>query len=159
MKRFLLFVALVLLAVFLISRWNKHRQVPETFTPASSPRLDLKDVEVLAALDSAYTRLVDAVIPSVVSITTSRKVLEQPRVDPFEYFFGPRGRPVPREFSQNPLGSGVIVSKEGHILTNNHVVAHVDEVKVQLRDGREYPATIIGTDEVNDIAVLKISAQ
>ncbi len=159
MKRFLIFVALVILAVFLISRWNLHRSVPETFTPAPSPRIDLKDVQVLAALDEAYTRLVEAVIPSVVSLTTSRKMQEQQRVDPFEYFFGRRGRKVPREFVQNSLGSGVIVSKEGHILTNNHVVANVDEVKVQLRDGREFPAKIIGTDEINDIAVLKINAE
>jgi serine protease Do len=56
------------------------------------------------------------------------------------------------------LGSGVIVSQEGHILTNHHVVANMDKIQVQLTDGRVVPAQLIGTDEQTDIAVLKISA-
>jgi len=156
MKRFLIFVALIVLAVFLISQWNRHRPVPEAFTPAAAPTVNLKEIEILAALDEANTRLVEAVLPSVVSLTTRR--MQERRADPFEFFFGRRGRALPREMVPSSLGSGVIVSKEGHILTNNHVVANMDEVKVHLRDGREFPAKVIGTDEVNDIAVLKISA-
>jgi len=61
-----------------------------------------------------------------------------------------------RESIQKSLGSGVIVSKEGHILTNTHVISDVDEVQVQLNDGRKMRARIIGSDEDSDIAVLKI---
>lgn len=160
MKRFLLFVVVVALMLLAISRWNQHRLAPETFTPATTPQLNLGDMPVLAAMDQETSRLVQAVVPSVVSITTSRKVKGPQIIDPFEFFFGMRrGRPVPQEQVKNSLGSGVIVSKEGHILTNHHVVANVDEVLVQLNDGRDpFPARIIGSDESADIAVIKIDA-
>ena len=158
MKRFLVFVALVILVVYAVSQWNQHRRVPETFTPAETPHLDLKEMPALAAIDQETTRLVQAVVPSVVSITTSRKVQVPQIIDPFEFFFGRRSRRPQQEQVQNSLGSGVIVSKEGHILTNNHVIANTDEVKVQLSDGREFPARLIGADKSTDIAVLKIEA-
>jgi len=160
MKRFLIFVILVALALLAISRWNQHRRTPETFTPAPGTQLHLADMPVLAAMDQETTRLVQAVVPSVVSITTSRKVKSPQIIDPFEFFFGlRRGRPAPQEAVKNSLGSGVIVSKEGHILTNHHVVANVDQVMVQLNDGREpFPARVIGGDETADIAVIKIDA-
>ena len=159
MKRFLLFVALVILAVYGVSRWNGQRSMPETFTPVSTVQVDLKDSQVLTALNREYTELVQAVVPSVVSITTSRRVAVPQVVDPFEFFFGQRrGQSAPREQVRNSLGSGVIVSKEGHILTNNHVVASVDEIRVWLHDGRDFPAKVIGTDPVTDVAVLKIDA-
>lgn len=158
MKRFLIFVIVVILALFAISHWNQQRRVPDTFTPATAPKIDLKDTQVLAALDAEYTNLVHAVVPSVVSVLTSRKVETPQMIDPFELFFGRRFRRLPQEQIQNSLGSGVIVSKEGHILTNNHVVANMDEVNVQLADGRKFPAKVIGTDEQTDIAVLKIDA-
>ena len=160
MKRFLLFVIVVFSVVYGISRWNAQRRVPETFTPVSESQIDLNRVPMLTQLNREYTELAQAVIPSVVSITTSRRVAVPQVIDPFEYFFGQRrGQPVPpREGVKNSLGSGVIVSKEGHILTNNHVIANVDEVKVWLADGRDFPAKVIGTDPVTDIAVLKIDA-
>jgi Do/DeqQ family serine protease len=99
---------------------------------------------------------VDSVVPSVVSITTAKRVRQGYTMDPFDYFFRGRARIIPQESIQNALGSGVIVSKEGHILTNNHVVTGVDEIKVQLSDGRIVPARIIGTDEESDIGVVKI---
>ncbi|HWL54356.1 MAG TPA: trypsin-like peptidase domain-containing protein [Chthoniobacteraceae bacterium] len=164
MKRFLIFVAVIALIVYGLSRWNASRTpnaphvVPEVFTPAT-PKLDLNGVEVLTAMDEEYTRLAEAVMPSVVSIYTSR-VVHNTVPDPFEFFFGPRrGRgPMGRDSIQNSLGSGVIVSKEGHVLTNNHVVADTDDIKVKLRDGREFTARLIGNDPKVDIAVLKIDA-
>ena len=159
MKRFLLFVLIVVLSVFAVSRWNGQRRVRETFTPVAAPQIDLKNIQSLDALNREYTALVQAVVPSVVSITTTRKVAVPQVVDPFEFFFGQRrGQALPRERVQNSLGSGVIVSKEGHILTNNHVVANMDEVKVWLADGRGFPAKVIGSDAGTDIAVLKIEA-
>jgi serine protease Do len=135
------------------------RRVPEHFTPAAGPKLDLKDVQVLSALDAEYSRLVQAVVPSVVSITSSRTVRLQQRVDPMEFFFPNRARRAPLEQQQSSLGSGVIVSREGHILTNNHVLANMEKIEVQLTDGRVEPAQLIGSDEMTDIAVLKINAK
>jgi serine protease Do len=159
MKRFLVFVVLVILAVFAISKWNQQRTVPEKFTPASQALVDIKDLPLLTAMDQEYTRIVEAVVPSVVSINTAKRVRVPQVVDPFDFFFGPRNRrSEPRSQVQTSLGSGVIVSSEGHILTNNHVVANVDEIKVQLNDGREFAAKLIGRSESPDIAVLKIQA-
>ncbi len=76
-----------------------------------------------------------------------------PRNDFFERFFGPS---TPREYKQNSLGSGIIVGKDGTIVTNNHVVENADEIKVLLKDGKEYEATIVGRDPNTDIAVIKI---
>ena len=158
MKRFILFVLFVALGLLAVSRWNQRRHAPETFTPTTGPQLHTPS---LAAIDEETTRLVEAVVPAVVSITTSRKVPTPQIIDPFEFFFGRRhARPVPQEAIKNSLGSGVIVSKEGHILTNYHVVANVDEVLVQLNDGRApFPARFIGGDEIADIAVIKIDAK
>lgn len=158
MKRFILFVLLVALGLLAVSRWNERRRVPAAFTPANVAELKLGEMPSLAAIDAETTRLLQAVVPSVVSITTSRKVQTQ-IVDPFEFFFG-RRRAIPQEKVQNSLGSGVIVSQEGHILTNYHVVANVDEVLVQLADGRApLPARFIGGDETTDIAVIQIDAK
>jgi len=73
-----------------------------------------------------------------------------------------RNRRIPQqplERVQTALGSGVIVSKEGHILTNRHVIAQMEKIEVQLTDGRVEPAQLIGADEQTDIAVLKIEAK
>ncbi len=131
----------------------------ERYTPAEKPRLDLKDVQVLAALDGEYSRLVNAVIPSVVSITSSRTVQVQQPLDALELFFNFRRNRAPLQQEESSLGSGVIVSREGHILTNHHVIANMQRVQVQLTDGRVEPAQLIGSDEATDIAVLKIEAK
>ncbi|MEP6670796.1 MAG: trypsin-like peptidase domain-containing protein [Chthoniobacter sp.] len=163
MRRSLFIFLVAALAAFGLYRWSQldHRlhgqAVAEQYTPADGPRIDPKDVQVLTALDAEYTRLVQAVIPSVVSITTSRHLQAQnPAViDPFEFLFR-RRNPTPQE--QTALGSGVIVSLEGHILTNHHVIANMEKIEVQLTDGRVLPAQLIGSDEQTDIAVLKITA-
>jgi serine protease Do len=168
MRRSLFIFLIAALLVFAIYRWQRldHSMHgggrAERYTPASGPKIDLKDVQVLAALDSEYTRLVDAVVPSVVSIATSRHVqVPQPAGNnPLDMFFRNRRLlQAPRERIQTALGSGVIVSKEGHILTNRHVIAQMEKIEVQLTDGRVEPATLIGADEQTDIAVLKIEAK
>jgi len=91
--------------------------------------------------------------PAVVSVLTSNKQTRHPHSnDPwFRYFFGEQdGQP------QSGIGSGVIVSAEGYILTNNHVVEHMDDIEVMLTDGRRANAKVIGTDPDTDLAVLKI---
>ncbi len=126
------------------------------YTPADKPHLDPGTLGTLEVLDREYTALAESVVPSVVSITTSRTVRMQV-LDPFEMFFGRRSGRL-AEQKQNSLGSGAIVSKEGHILTNNHVIDSMDEITVLLSDGRSFPAKLIGTDPETDIAVLKINA-
>src|SRR4051812_40726044 len=115
MRRFLIFVALVCLIVFGLHRWNERRlpgqRRPEKFTPAENTKIDTSDVKVLAAMEDEYVKLVDAVVPSVVSITASRTVQLPYSVDPFELFFGRRFRRQPQTGEQKSLGSGVIVSK------------------------------------------------
>ncbi len=100
------------------------------------------------------------VIPSVVNVFTQQKVrnpahpaLEDPI---FRYFFGDRLEPRPREVSN--LGSGVIVSPNGYILTNQHVVEAADEIQIALADGQRLPAKVVGADPETDLAVLKIEA-
>lgn len=162
MRRTIFLLSIVLLIAFGVYRWDQNRRLrgraPEKFTAAEGPRIDPKTLPVLSSLDAEYTKLTETVVPSVVSITTARRVrLNTPQVvDPFEYFFGMRRRPSERIATS--LGSGVIVSKEGHILTNHHVVHGTDEIRVQLTDGRIEPAQLIGSNESVDIAVLRISA-
>src|SRR5688572_26278993 len=115
MRRSVFLALLALLIVFGIYRYqrlhapNGPLRIPEKYTPATGAKIDLKDVQVLSALDAEYTNLIDKVVPSVVSVT-SRRVGRVP-VDPFEFLF--RGRPN-RGAEVSSLGSGVIVSKEGH---------------------------------------------
>ena len=160
MRRSLFIVLLVALLGFAFYRWQRvskpwgDESGAKRYTPAAGPRIDPRDVQVLTALDAEYARLVAAVVPSVVSITSSRMTSAVAQAqDPFELFFGKR---PPRE--QQALGSGVIVSQEGHILTNHHVVVGMEKIEVQLTDGRRMAAQVIGTDEATDIAVLKITA-
>src|SRR5439155_19934058 len=71
--------------------------------------------------------------------------------------FGPRARPQPRR--EGALGSGVIVSPEGYILTNNHVIEGARQVDVEASDGRTFKATVVGADAPSDLAVLKVDAR
>ena len=117
-----------------------------------------------------------AAMPAVVKISAS-KVVKEPTAysrrgsrgndsegfDPFEQFFGRNGGNFmtpeqPRSHREGGLGSGVVVSPDGYILTNNHVVDSATDVKVTLSDRREFVAKVIGTDPKTDIAVLKIDA-
>ena len=158
--KFLVFVLLLALTISLIYVWQAKQPGPaqvkvEKFTPADKPSLDLNSVDVLQRLDEEYTKVTAAVVPSVVSITTTRTVTRRMPIDPLELFFG-RRFPDQAQQKVTSLGSGVIVSKEGHIVTNNHVLNGTSDVTVQLNDGREAKAKIVGTDAQIDLAVLKI---
>jgi serine protease Do len=94
--------------------------------------------------------------PSVVNVASRRMVKEQPQQDPFfRHFFGPFG-PEPQERQQRGLGSGVVYSSDGLVLTNNHVIEGADEIKVTTADGVDYDAEVAGTDEKSDVAVLRL---
>ena len=118
---------------------------------------------------TSFAPVVKKVGPGVVKVYTKTKAREMsfqgpPEMDDlFRQFFGqPFGEQGPRHFygpPQEGVGSGVVVTKDGYILTNNHVVDGADEVKVALQDGREFSAKVIGRDPKTDVAVIKIGAK
>jgi serine protease Do len=168
--KFLLFVVLLSAAVSLLydqklrrgGPGSLTRRTPERYTLAASASVDPKDVPSLEALNRERRALINTVIPSVVAVKTSKKISmrRQGELDPFEFYFRNQRQPFrnPRDEAlvQNSLGSGVIVTNEGHIITNNHVVDQVDEIEVQLSDGRTKKARVVGADAQVDLAVLKI---
>ncbi len=123
--------------------WNTELQVFEVAPGAISPTVSAGSLSYAAKKAS----------PAVVSINTSQKAGLEKNKDPwFRYFFGDQD-----DSAQTGLGSGVIVSPQGYILTNNHVVETADEILVMLNDGRQTQAKVIGTDPETDLAVLKVN--
>src|SRR5947208_1467046 len=174
LAKFLLFVLVVSAGISLLYDYRlKHGglklpsgRTPEKYTLASEPSVDSKQVASLEALNRERRTLVKSVVPSVVAVKTSKKIAirREYGLDPFEFFFPNQRRsrnPNDQALVQNSLGSGVIVTNEGHIITNNHVVTdrqgnQVDQIEVQLSDGRTKKARLVGADEQVDLAVLKI---
>src|SRR5579871_1107676 len=115
-----------------------------------------------ASNDMGFAPLFKPALPTAVSILSSRmvKVPQNPLFNNpfFQQFFGGRFPQQPQEQREMGLGSGVIVSPDGYILTNNHVVDKATELKVMLSDKREFPGKVVGTDPKTDIAVVKIAA-
>ena len=114
---------------------------------------------VVQQFSKAFADVAEDAKPAVVTIITD-KIMKVPNNDLY-FFFNPYMDPnSEREYKTNALGSGVIVdSKNGYILTNNHVVEDMDNIKVKLFDKREYNAQIIGNDPKSDLAILKIEAK
>lgn len=167
--KFLLFVGLLSAGISALYDYRlKHgglnlvaRATPEKYTLASTASVDSKDVPTLDAISRERRTLVANVVPAVVSIRTSKRLPMRRRygMDPFEFFYRNSRQfrnPQEEALVQASLGSGVIVSTEGHIITNNHVVDEVDEIEVQLHDGRTKKARLIGGDAQVDLAVLKV---
>src|SRR5581483_8910818 len=108
--------------------------------------------QVSQSRKNAITAAVAKVSPSVVTVQTE-VVQQQTDVDPFQWLFG-GGRPQTQ--TQAGLGTGFIVRGDGVIVTNAHVIAGATKVSVMTRDDKVYPAKVLGSDETNDIAVIKI---
>jgi serine protease Do len=147
------------LTVSHLTSWGRDTQ--PGFAVSSAP------INRDARLGTSYSPVVKKVAPSVVNIYSTRFIKERPVMNPFmndpffRQFFGNQFQGDDRERTrkEQSLGSGVIVSPDGYILTANHVVADADEVKVSIGNNKkEYTAKIIGKDKATDIAVLKISA-
>ncbi|MBK9989296.1 MAG: Do family serine endopeptidase [Verrucomicrobia bacterium] len=130
--------------------------------PASTPKpalaIDATPVgDGKAPVLTSYADIVEPVQKAVVSVYATKIVHE--RVPASKLTKSPQGDPLPgRESKEKGLGSGVIISANGFILTNNHVIEGADELNVSLPDGREFKARVIGTDPKTDIAVVKIEA-
>ena len=116
-----------------------------------------------------FVALAKKLKPAVVNVSTAKTIAPQKKfhrapspfgTDPFEEFFDRFFENAPqRSYKQRSLGSGFIISDDGYILTNNHVVAGADEIKVKLGDKREFKAEVKGTDEKLDLALIKIEAK
>ncbi len=135
---------------------------PELFL-RSGPVVEIQQSRssAVSAGPASYADAVTKAAPAVVNINTAKVVTERRLTlfdDPiFRHFFGDQLRLVPRKRLETSLGSGVIVSKEGYILTNNHVIDGADEIQISLHDGRSAQARLIGSDPDTDLALLQVT--
>ena len=162
-KTFFMFLLAFLVAFFIVSLVEVLRS---SFMPSAAP-----DVQTASAISTSetikaptsFSELAERVKPAVVNISTTKTTSGRNFGSPFgrspfgddffDRFFGD----IPqREFKQRSLGSGFVISNDGYIFTNNHVVEKADKILVKLSDNREYEAKIIGTDPKTDIALIKI---
>lgn len=144
----------------------------EPAAPATVPPARDKAINSLRDLNNAFVDIAAAVSPTVVTVSTEKVLRLRNRspftspffFDPFGEFFGGGNRRreenwPEQQFRQQGLGSGVIMSSDGYILTNNHVIADADSITIRMTDGRTLPAKVLGTDPKTDIAVLKVNAR
>ena len=157
----ILFALISFLIGLNIASENSEQSTGETSLPAynteSNPSENIP-INSLRDLNNAFVNLAERTNPTVVTITTVQTVRMRQQ-NPFSFFFDdPRFRQE-REYQREGLGSGVIVSADGYIITNNHVIDGADEVLVILYNGDEVEAEIVGTDPASDIAVLRVNSE
>ncbi len=120
------------------------------------------EAEMLASKPFSFAAVARRATPSVVNVFTTHHVKVTPfgaplgPGDPFDEFFRQFFPGMPREMEQKSLGSGVIIDREGYILTNHHVVANADEIQVKLSDTRSFPAELVGSDPRTDVALIRV---
>ena len=164
------FIAVALIiAVGVTINTDNPTFTPQTAIGQTSQNFN-QDFEYLERANRAFIEVVNRAKPAVVQVTTTRLVSTRQGPsdffsdDLFEFWFGPRERresqnqdePEEKEEVRSGLGSGVIVSENGYILTNNHVIKDAEGIMVILPNGREYKAKVVGKDTGTDLAVLKI---
>ena len=165
------FAALVIILILLKITTNFIPTFPIlSIHEANAVQAGLQDVNTkydYLTTSKAFTRVAKAVIPTVVSINSIMMIytseLWKDRLDDQELreFFGDKylNFPLPREFRQKGSGSGIIVSKDGYILTNVHVVEKAELITVTLADNRSYNAVLVGADPLTELAVIKIDGR
>lgn len=139
---------------------NRGSQMAEPAPVAAPVAAPSAYVDLTTAAESAVNSVV--YISVTIQGKTQRVQVQDPFEDFFGDFFGRRSQPQQREYKQpdrHGAGSGVIISQDGYIVTNNHVVGQADEITVKLNDSREFKGRIIGTDETTDLALVKIDAK
>ena len=158
----LIFVAFVASAVLLAGCRRQGGGTPFTLPQPANNSGSAANIE-----HNSYADVVAKVAPAVVTIRAERRV-RAPQQHPFfddpffQDFFGGRAPQIqqepPRELKQQALGSGVVISQDGYIVTNHHVVDGAQQITVDLTDRRSFAAKVVGTDQPSDLAVLKIDA-
>ena len=151
-------VALLFVVATLKPEWlgrSPGRMLPQIVSIESAPAGSVASAPAGVAAATGFRSAAQRAAPAVVSIVASKISPRRPQAeDPwFRFFFGDRN---PQNQPQRGLGSGVIVSPEGYLITNNHVVDGADDIEVLLADGRQAQAKLVGTDPDSDVAVLKI---
>ncbi len=147
-----------------VKNWTGHAVVgaaPVT-VPMAKDALPIS----LGAFTNGFSSVLKPALPAVVNIHTSKVVKQKQGMNPFgndpmfrQFFgdqFGPQGKAQPQR--EQSLGSGVILTPDGTIVTNNHVIDGASDIRVQLSDKREFQAKLVGTDPKTDVAILKINA-
>lgn len=125
----------------------------------SPMRSEITNDDVSLAIQDRFRSVANTTLPVVVEINVVNTVTQSAGASPFNFFFGNpnQEQQQPRQFSQQGLGSGVIVARDGetvYVLTNNHVAGEADEIEVVLDDGRSYEAELVGTDKLMDLALV-----
>jgi serine protease DegQ len=152
-------VALLFVVATLKPEWLARERGPELVSIVSAPPAPAPAASTAAP--ASYAAAAQRASPAVVSVTAT-KVAQRgagrgEQADPWlRFFFGEGPEPGERHPRPTGLGSGVIVSPEGYLLTNNHVVEGADDIAVQLADGRKAKARVVGADPDSDVAVLRI---
>jgi serine protease Do len=147
-----------LLVVGAISAWLGARSP----APQGARLVRAAEAQMLASKPFSFAAVARRATPSVVNVFTTHHVKVAPfgaplgPGDPFDEFFRQFFPGLPREMEQRSLGSGVIVDREGYILTNHHVVANADEIQVKLSDTRSFPAELVGSDARTDVALIRV---
>jgi len=165
-------VAILAAGVVSMAAWKAPQASSYLLAKGNAPAVSVAPTGTVPAVvaNSSYAPIVERVEPAVVTIRVEKRAQmvptdQQMPDDLFRRFFGeqfpgnqaPRGRRMIPRGVERGLGSGVIVTQDGYILTNNHVVDGTDKVEVELPDTRTFSAKVVGTDPASDLAVVKIS--